>query len=1321
MKLFTLKNVLLSLSFLLGFVTLMNGQNLVSNPGLETWTDPNTPSNWVKYEMITQESGTIHGGTYSAKQQAGTSDLQQDVSGVVGGNNYTISYWFYDNDANARSRIWAYWLSGGSTISDNAAELRPGTYSSDNGSWQEYTVTIDAPASADGFRFEVRSYNDNAGGGFIFYDDFSVIDNGGGGGPDPVQAIYFEPFDTDLGSTTQYTVLGPDQSWEWTNFGNPPGSAKMSGFSGAALENEDWLITTVINCNNYSDIMLSFDHALNYCTACDMSVLISTDYDGSSDPTTTGTWTDITSNFTFPPGNNWTFIASGAYDISSLVSNTTYIAFKYISDNTQAATWEVDNIKVVGEFEAFARIPGSFNGWSTTDPEWVTSPNANGLLQLTKNLPAATHEYKVLEGDNWDTDESYPGNNQQIVLSQAQDVTWKVNYNSNLVSHTLPTVAGSFMSELGGNDWDPTDPMGQMLDPDGDDVYELEVTIPTEGYYEFKVTLNNNWDQNTGYGFNVPFYVNGTDPVTFIYSFVDDTILSPSPTTATITFVVNDSQGKNYDGFYLKGSWNAAGFYDSNWGNGMEHAAFNDDGTDGDATADDNIWTCQQELVIDGNTNTWQWGVNDTDHNWVKGNWEFSVPDADPQTLTWNVPNEPALVINEIMYNSIGTDQEWIELYNNTGAEINLENWRIVDSDASHPAIVIPAGYSLAPDSYFTIAVEGPDPFPFTPDYDGRGKFALNNSGDVVRLWNADNILVDIVIFSDTDPWPTAPDGDGPSLSLIDPETDNSLAENWAASLEEGGTPGMENFPPIPFVSVTNPQGGEYIEQGSEFEITWISGFWDGQIKIQLVKEGEDPELLAYNLPLSDNSFLWNVWDEQPIGDDFKIRISGLEDGDPVGESEGYFSIIVPYVAPTIVISEIMYNPPEVGDDSLEFLEFHNNGAEMVDMSKFMISKGVEFVFPIGTHIMPDTFLLVAKNSEAMFSVFGVESMQWTSGSLSNGGEPVELVDSLGILVDFVPYDDALPWDTLADGYGPSLTLCNSFSDNSSAENWTSSVHFAATNSAGDSIFATPGFECQVQLLASFVGMPTYLPIGDSVMFTDQSIGDIISWDWTFEGGTPNTFSGQNPPHIVYDEVGDWNVTLVVTDGLLTDSLTKTNYIHTGIAPVADFKASETQVLAGSYTNFSSLATGENLTFEWFFEGGTPETSEEENPAEIYYLIMDWDTYDVTLIATNEFGSDTLTKVDYIEVFPESIDEKFLTGQNVKLFPNPNNGNFKISVPAAAEASVDIFDLQGQMVFSTNVVGTNDIDVIGLRKGVYFVKVYHLESGSVVVKRLIIQ
>lgn len=153
----------------------LNAQNLVSNGGLETWTVTNIPDGWDKYEEISEETTQVFEGASSAKHAAGTSDLAQVIS-VTGGEEYTISYYVYDNDADARSRIWSYWRTDGSNITDVNEGLRPTTYSSDADSWQQVSMTLTAPVDANELFFEVRTYNDNGASdtGFIYYDSFSV-------------------------------------------------------------------------------------------------------------------------------------------------------------------------------------------------------------------------------------------------------------------------------------------------------------------------------------------------------------------------------------------------------------------------------------------------------------------------------------------------------------------------------------------------------------------------------------------------------------------------------------------------------------------------------------------------------------------------------------------------------------------------------------------------------------------------------------------------------------------------------------------------------------------------------------------------------------------------------------------------------------------------------------------------------------------------------------------------------------------------------------------------------------------------------------------
>jgi len=78
---------------------------------------------------------------------------------------------------------------------------------------------------------------------------------------------------------------------------------------------------------------------------------------------------------------------------------------------------------------------------------------------------------------------------------------------------------------------------------------------------------------------------------------------------------------------------------------------------------------------------------------------------------------------------------------------------------------------------------------------------------------------------------------------------------------------------------------------------------------------------------------------------------------------------------------------------------------------------------------------------------------------------------------------------------------------------------------------------------ADFSGSPTTVTVGNTVTFTDNSTGTITSRSWSFPGGTPSSSTATNPT-ITYNTVGDYNVSLTVSDGTNSDTETKNTYIH---------------------------------------------------------------------------------------------------------------------------------------------------------------------------------
>lgn len=137
------------------------------------------------------------------------------------------------------------------------------------------------------------------------------------------------------------------RAWQARQYGDPVNRyAQLSAYNSEDVANEAWLVTPAISFAGTGSQTLSFDYNSGYDNGFALSVWYCTDFDG-----TTGTWTDITSEFTIPAGPTDTYgtIANvGTYDMSSL-SGTYYFGFKYSgSASGVTTTVQLDNIVITG-------------------------------------------------------------------------------------------------------------------------------------------------------------------------------------------------------------------------------------------------------------------------------------------------------------------------------------------------------------------------------------------------------------------------------------------------------------------------------------------------------------------------------------------------------------------------------------------------------------------------------------------------------------------------------------------------------------------------------------------------------------------------------------------------------------------------------------------------------------------------------------------------------------------------------------------------------------------------------------------------------------
>ncbi len=87
-----------------------------------------------------------------------------------------------------------------------------------------------------------------------------------------------------------------------------------------------------------------------------------------------------------------------------------------------------------------------------------------------------------------------------------------------------------------------------------------------------------------------------------------------------------------------------------------------------------------------------------------------------------------------------------------------------------------------------------------------------------------------------------------------------------------------------------------------------------------------------------------------------------------------------------------------------------------------------------------------------------------------------------------------------------------------------------------------------------------------------------------------------------------------------------------GAPPVAAFTMSANNICVGSCVNFTDNSTGTPTSWSWTFPGGTPPTSNIQNPSNVCYNTAG--TYTVTLTATNANGSSTTTQVITVNPLP---------------------------------------------------------------------------------------
>jgi len=391
-------------------------------------------------------------------------------------------------------------------------------------------------------------------------------------------------------------------------------------------------------------------------------------------------------------------------------------------------------------------------------------------------------------------------------------------------------------------------------------------------------------------------------------------------------------------------------------------------------------------------------------------------------------PVKENLRITEIMYHPQGTNdpnEEFIEL-KNTGAEtINLNLVRFTNGiDFTFPPMDLEGGhYVVVVKNRAALEAQHPGFSGLTAgEYSGR----LSNAGERICLEDAVGRVIHDFRFRDS--WRNITDGEGYSLTLIDPANPDpnswGKADCWRASAYIGGSPGWDDsgILPDPGAVVINElmshshASPDWIELHNTTDSTINIGGWylsDNDANLMKYRIADGTEIRAYDYIVftEDANFglasgdpgrlipfaLSENGEEVCLSFAEGVLVTGYRDIERFGASEtgislgryqkstGAYNFVpmdhntpgqlnaYPKVGP-VVISEIMYNPP-CGDQNEEYIELYNITGSPVTLYRqdkglpWKLTDGIDFTFP-DTPGGPNAtmpaygYLLVAKNPD---------------------------------------------------------------------------------------------------------------------------------------------------------------------------------------------------------------------------------------------------------------------------------------------------------------------------------------------------------------------
>lgn len=314
----------------------------------------------------------------------------------------------------------------------------------------------------------------------------------------------------------------------------------------------------------------------------------------------------------------------------------------------------------------------------------------------------------------------------------------------------------------------------------------------------------------------------------------------------------------------------------------------------------------------------------------------------------------------------------------------------------------------------FQLECEGNDPTYASTDYIGLYcKYTVSNS---TKFYFDDIYAGDIIV-----------DNEPPVLLSVSAQTNSSLLLVFNESLEVQTAENVENY--LVDNGIGTPESANLVEGNTsqvmlDFGGAFVNGF-------------------NYTLSVSD--------------------IKDLADNMMTPQQVSFSYVVA--TASDVVINEIMADPsPQVGLPNFEYLELFNQTDANINLNEWVLTIGTSDKVFENVSIEPNGYLIVAKDeAESELAAYG-NFHGFSSFSLTNSGQILELKNKNGIMISSVTYDDNWYKDPDKEDGGWSLEQINPSNICSGVDNWLASDDPrggtpGSENSVYDNIILLPGIE----------------------------------------------------------------------------------------------------------------------------------------------------------------------------------------------------------------------------------------------------------------------